>query len=131
VNQQTQNSIPGILVVEDDDLLRRSLVTYLSSLGYRAIGASSSEEALVLASRTELSAVVTDFHLPAMNGIELVRALSRPGGRHLQAVLMSGLLDAAILKAARELGIPAVLSKPEGLPALGATLQNLIGAPRR
>jgi len=130
VDQRAQTSAPGILVVEDDDLLRRSLVTYIRSLGYAAIGAGSSEEALVIASRNTLAAVVTDYHLPAMNGIELLRALARPG-RMIPAVLMSGLLDSSILEAARAMGVPAVLSKPEGLPSLGRTLQNLIGPPTR
>lgn len=127
---RAQTTAPGILVVEDDDLLRRSLVTYLCSIGYAAVGAGSSEEALVIASRRELAAVVTDYHLPAMNGIELLRALARPGKR-IPAVLMSGLLDSSILEAARASGVPAVLSKPEGLPSLARTLQNLIGPPPR
>jgi hypothetical protein len=49
----------------------------------------------------------------------------------IPAVLMSGLLDSSILEAARAMGVPAVLSKPEGLPSLGRTLQNLIGPPTR
>lgn len=81
-----------ILLVEDDDAVRRSTDFFLRVSGYRVASAGSLEEALGIAS-TDPSAdiLITDFHLPngrtGLNVIEHVRAVV---GRDLPVVLTTG-----------------------------------------
>ncbi len=67
----------NILVVEDDDLVRAALVNVLESLGYQAIEAANGQEALALyeVHAGEIALVLSDWVMPTMGGLELVKAL--------------------------------------------------------
>ena len=125
MNLPEQRKGACILVVEDDELLRRSLVTFLASLGYRPLVAVSAEEALVQAGQNRVDAVVTDLHLPLMSGIELAEML-RNGGRPLPTILISGFLNESIRERARNAEIPIVLGKPAELALLAAHIGTLL-----
>jgi PAS domain S-box-containing protein len=66
-----------ILVVEDDDSVRRLAALTLSSLGYRVIQASNGDEALeALGDGRSVDLLFTDLHIPGnTGGSELVRVL--------------------------------------------------------
>ena len=62
-----------ILLVDDDPLLRRSLVFNLEQAGYRVSTAASAEDALALAERDPPHLVLLDIGLPGMDGLEALR----------------------------------------------------------
>lgn len=62
-----------ILLVDDDALLRRSLVLNLEEAGYRASAAATAEEALVLAERDRPDLILLDIGLPGMDGLDALR----------------------------------------------------------
>jgi DNA-binding response OmpR family regulator len=62
-----------ILLVDDDALLRRSLVLNLEEAGYRASASGSAEEALLLAARDRPDLVLLDIGLPGMDGLDALR----------------------------------------------------------
>ena len=66
-----------ILVVEDDATVRAALRDALNVLGYRVLEAADGEEALTLhtAHAGDVALVLSDWVMPAMDGLELVRAL--------------------------------------------------------
>jgi DNA-binding response OmpR family regulator len=64
-----------ILVVDDDDLLRRSLAFNLEKAGYRPSTAANAEAALVLARRDPPDLVLLDIGLPGMDGLQALREL--------------------------------------------------------
>ncbi|HEX2877877.1 MAG TPA: ATP-binding protein [Polyangiaceae bacterium] len=81
---------PRLLLVEDDQLVRRSTARWLGAEGFEVLAVADGEEALsVLASTTEIACVVSDIAMPRLDGEALARALAekRPG---LPLVLMSG-----------------------------------------
>jgi len=106
-----------ILIVEDDRLFRRSLVTYLAALGFDIVSAGSAEEALGTVERREVDLLVTDLVLPAGSGIDLVRAI-RARGETIPVVLLSGYLSSQADREARETGIDVILNKPADLAQL-------------
>ena len=61
-----------LLVVDDDDDLRRMLCELFQDQGYRVREAPSAEAALELARGHELDAVLSDVNMPGRSGIELV-----------------------------------------------------------
>ncbi len=63
---------PNILVVDDDQSLRRVLTVQLEQLGYSVLAAASGEEALNILARHSVSLVLTDFRMPGMSGMELL-----------------------------------------------------------
>jgi len=86
-----------VLIVEDDDSVRRIAKRVLTSAGYRVLSAANGGEALLLCEEqgTEVDLLLTDVVMPQMNGKELADrlALQRPG---LKVLFMSGYSDNAI-----------------------------------
>jgi PAS domain S-box-containing protein len=80
-----------ILVVEDDDGLRRLATTVLRLNGYRAIGARDCHEAIeaVRTNADSIKLVLSDVVMPSMSGPELVERLEGAGLR-APTVFMSG-----------------------------------------
>jgi DNA-binding response OmpR family regulator len=66
-----------ILVVDDDDLMRRSVAFSLEKNGYQASTAAAAEDALVLAQREMPDLILLDIGLPGMDGLEALRRFQR------------------------------------------------------
>src|SRR5271154_6120292 len=66
---------PVILVVEDEEKLRRVIELQLSDEGFEVEKAATAEEALPLAARADL--ILSDLRLPGMDGLELLSLLKR------------------------------------------------------
>ena len=64
-----------ILVVDDDQLMRRSVSIGLRDAGYSTATAGSGEEALAKARAVQPQLVLLDIGLPGMDGLETMRAL--------------------------------------------------------
>ena len=68
---------PRLLLVEDDQLVRRSLARWLGAEGFEVLAVADGEEALsVLASSADFACVVSDISMPRLDGEQLARALS-------------------------------------------------------
>lgn len=61
------------LLVEDHDLNRELLLEMLALSGFESLGASSAEKALVLLGENLFDVVLTDLHMPGMDGAKLTR----------------------------------------------------------
>lgn len=64
-----------ILLVDDDDLLRRSLAFNLEQAGYQIHTASTAEDGLVQSQRVHPDLVLLDIGLPGMDGLDALKAL--------------------------------------------------------
>lgn len=86
-----------ILVVEDDDAVRKLIMRLLTQNGYKVIPASSADEALKVVDLHGLgiNLVLTDVIMPRMSGKELVDRL-REDRPEVKAIFMSGYTDQII-----------------------------------
>ena len=75
-----------ILVVEDEDKLRRILELQLLDSGYDVVKAATAEEALPLIDRSDL--ILTDLKLPGMTGIEMLQLVRRQDS-HVPVIVMT------------------------------------------
>jgi CheY-like chemotaxis protein len=67
-----------LLVVDDDALITLNTVDLLTEQGHVALEAYSGREALeILQSRSDIDALITDFGMPGMTGVELAEAARR------------------------------------------------------
>src|ERR1700690_4018257 len=83
---------PEILLVDDNRqglIARRSL---LQELGYNISTATTGDEALELLSRQTFDLVVTDFKMPRMDGIELIKRI-RSVDASARIILLSGFVE--------------------------------------
>jgi len=66
---------PRILIVDDEEHIRKILTIMLSKKGYQTETAASGREALELAGQKPFDVVITDLRMPGMDGLELLRRL--------------------------------------------------------
>jgi DNA-binding NtrC family response regulator len=62
-----------ILIVEDDESLRKVMHLQLEREGYETTSASTGEEAIALLEKSPQNLVVTDLHLPGISGLDLLK----------------------------------------------------------
>ncbi|MCZ6569529.1 MAG: response regulator, partial [Deltaproteobacteria bacterium] len=66
-----------VVLVEDEEVLRRTLARTLEREGHDVRTAESAEEALELVQRGPPDLLLTDYRLPGMSGYELLRKVKR------------------------------------------------------
>ena len=66
-----------ILIVDDEEDHRLILADLLESKGYGVSTARNAKQALARLSTEKVDLVITDFMMPEMNGLELIRAMAR------------------------------------------------------
>lgn len=114
---------PRVLIVEDEEKLRRVLSLHLESQGFEVLSAASAEEALRLAPQAQL--VVTDLRLPGMGGLELLEALQRLNAR-LPVVVMTAFSSVETAVEAMKKGAADFLPKPFSLDHLDTVLRKAL-----
>ncbi|MBI5501583.1 MAG: EAL domain-containing response regulator [Deltaproteobacteria bacterium] len=101
-----------VLVVDDDDLGRRTMVRTLQVHGAHVGEAAGGREAIEAVGREPLDVVLCDLVMPDADGIEVLRAI-RDRDLDVSVVLMTGLPDFHTAVAALRLGAMDYLTKPE------------------
>jgi DNA-binding response OmpR family regulator len=113
-----------VLLVEDDDPLRKCLDEVLAASGYDVAATAFGMEAIRLARTQPFDFSILDFHLPGMNGLEVLKAIS--AFRPMPSIMMSGLASHEEAALARQAGAFTFLRKPLDLAVLRSTVNQLI-----
>lgn len=112
-----------ILVVDDEDKLRRVIEVHLLSAGFDVIKAASAEEGLTLADQADL--VLTDLRLPGIDGLELLsRIRNRNPAATVVVMTAFGTVENAV--EAMKLGATDFLLKPFSLDQLTAVIEKAL-----
>lgn len=102
-----------VFVIEDDSLMRELIVRRLANLNYHVSAFADAAEALepIVVERPDL--VVTDFQMPRMTGIELVRRI-RAQGIGVPVIILTAEPTVELVEHAQSLGVAHVFKKPLG-----------------
>jgi DNA-binding NtrC family response regulator len=114
-----------ILLVEDDPALATSLERVLGLAGYNVTVAESAENAFEHATNVRCAAVVTDFKLPRLTGLDLVNQLRMINPR-LPIILMTAHSTADLAIEAIKRGAYDYLVKPFEMSALLTSVEHAI-----
>ncbi len=118
-----------VLLVEDEDAVRRVLRKELERHGYVVLEAAGGEEALQIAAShgQRIQLLVTDVVMPLMSGPDLARRLTAAHPR-MKVLYVSGYADDAIVRQGTvEPGTP-ILEKPFAAGALAEKVREVLDA---
>jgi len=113
--------VTDVLIIEDDDRIRRSLMLALEDEGNVVRGASTAEDGLREHRSSPADAVLVDLMLPGLDGFECVRQLRRDGD--VSIVVVSARDDTHDIVAALEAGADDYVVKPVAVKELSARLR--------
>jgi two-component system, sensor histidine kinase len=119
-----------VLLVEDDDAVRRATALYLKTIGLVTLAAASIADArrVLLGSQRPPDIIISDYHLgPDETGLELIEFVRSMLGKPLPALLLSGDTSAALHDQSQTVSC-RVLSKPVDAELLGSTIAELLSA---
>ena len=123
-----------VLLVDDDSRTRLTLRRILQRLGFvdstiaEAVdGADALEQLAQTCEEESPRLIVTDCQMPRMDGIRLTKAL-RAAGISIPILMISGVDDDAIIRAATTAGVSHFLHKPLQLELFDQALRDLLGA---
>lgn len=107
----------NMLVVDDDELLCKTAMDALKSIGIKAEWTLSGEKAIELViehhkKREDYQIILLDWKLPGMNGIQAAREIRRNLGDEVPILLISAYDWSEFEAEAREAGISGFISKP-------------------
>ncbi len=112
-----------ILVVEDEEKLRRVVELQLMSAGFDVDKAAAAEEGLRVVDRADL--VITDLKLPNMDGLEFLSLIRRQNA-HVPVILMTAFGSVETAVAAMKKGATDFLQKPFSLDHLMQVIQKAL-----
>ena len=105
--------VKTILVVDDSFLIREVIRTILEAHGFAVIEANNGRDALTKLSSNPLALVITDYNMPEMNGLELIRVLKHhPLQRAVPIIMLTAENRASIERRFLDAGAAICLSKP-------------------
>jgi FixJ family two-component response regulator len=101
----------AVAVVDDDASFREALAGYISSCGFDVLAFASADAFLDSSASGDAGCLITDMHLPGMNGLDLQRRL-RDLGVSLPTIFVTAAPDAGAARTAVAGGALCMLAKP-------------------
>ncbi len=124
-SEATRNAT--VLLVDDEDTLRRVMKDLLEREGYKVAEARDGVEALDEVDRRAPDVIVLDLNLPGMDGYTVLAKLrSRPSTRHVPIIVLTAKGDEDNEVRVFELGADDFLTKPFRARALSARLEAVL-----
>lgn len=119
------DDVATLLVVDDDVLLRKTLISTLSDAGYEVLGAGNGSQALALLEGTDVDLIIADVGMPGMNGYQLLTETRKmPRLVATPFLFMSARTMDSDVRYALELGVDHYLRKPVNLEDLLAMVRG-------
>ncbi|MBI5129341.1 MAG: response regulator [Rhodopseudomonas palustris] len=100
-----------ICIVDDDDDVRESISSFFRSVGLQVVGFGTAENCLSSATIDNAACLITDLHMPGMNGLGLHRELRRRGVQ-VPVIVMTAYSTPEARAEARHLGAAGFVEKP-------------------
>jgi two-component system cell cycle sensor histidine kinase/response regulator CckA len=116
-----------IVCIDDDPAVMNVIQRLLDGRGFHVHGFTHQPAALEFVQQNAdlIAAVVTDYNMPGMQGIDVARAVQQI--RHdLPVAVISGLIDEDLQAAAEEAGVRELISKPFQLDRFIQTVRRMI-----
>jgi len=116
-----------ILIVDDSESIREVLVFSLENEGYQVISANDGLDALKYFDGRPIDLMLTDYHMPNMNGLELIGKVRQTEQyKFIPILVLTTENQVDLMKAAKNSGATGWLMKPFNTEKLIQTLRKVI-----
>jgi len=132
-HEKSEQAVPRLLVVDDEESICFSMSEYFSLQGYKVDTASEVEEAEKLLDATDYKVVIQDLRLTmtsSHDGLDMIQ-LIREHNPQTRIVVLTAYGSAEIEDEARRRGADAFLRKPKPLSQVAQVVQGLLESPRK
>jgi len=118
---------PTLLIVEDDPALAELLVWSFEAEGYKVLQTPDGEEALLIAAETPPDAIILDWMIEQLSGIEVCRRLRRhPELASVPIIMLTARDDELDKVLGLELGADDYVGKPFSLKEIVARIRTVL-----
>ena len=111
----------GILLVDDDEIIRYTLQAFLEYKGYWPISVENGTKALDILKTATFNLVLLDIGMPGMDGLEVLKNI-KASQKDLSVIMLTGESDMDVARTAFMHGANDYLTKPFKLTQLEACL---------
>jgi two-component system, NtrC family, response regulator AtoC len=119
----------AILIIEDEIILAKNLTRFLEREGFEAQAVPNGEQGLAMFESYRPDAVLLDYNLPGMNGLEVLQKI-RERDHQVKVLMVTGHGNVQVAVDAMKGGADDYLSKPLVLSELKLLLENALGRER-
>lgn len=118
-----------VLIVDDQNSVRQMTRMTLEEIGMRLIHeAENGKQAMETASLQPLDLIISDYNMPEMDGLGLLRALrGHPVARKVPFILLTGRGDRELVVKAAQAGVNNYLVKPFTAAILRGKIEQVMG----
>jgi len=122
---------PNILIVEDERILAENIKEFLGRRVPNVRLVSSGEGAVEMLEHFSPDAVLMDYHLPGMNGLDTYNAMQQRNPKKIECIMMTGDPADDLPQTAISRGVRSVLAKPFSFAELLESLEFPLPEPIR
>ena len=122
----------NILIIDDEELITKSLLKFLNKEGYAATVARSGQEALEKIKKSGFDLIISDVRMPGMDGIETIRQirayLKKSNIKSIPEIFITGYADKEKYEIAMlELKVKEYIYKPFEREEFLKIVKNIVG----
>jgi two-component system response regulator AtoC len=123
------NNLKRILAVDDESSMRRLLEISLKQAGYLPILAADGFEALSILRKGGIDLVVSDLHMPGMDGLRLFKKMNEEG-LQIPVIIVTAKGEVGSAVEAMKLGASDYIQRPFDLEALEIAIEKALSVSR-
>ena len=115
-NKTDDQRLKQVLLIDDDDLVLKTVAKFLKSHGYNVTVSQSGEDALEEVRKLNFDLIITDIRMPGIDGIETIKRIrefhAQNNRLNIPEIIITGFMDPEAQRQAEQLGIRDYLYKP-------------------
>lgn len=116
-----------ILIVDDSESIRKLVQFNLTNAGYYVLVANNGKDALNYFTGQKIHLLLTDLHMPVMNGLELIKEVRKIElYKHTPILFLTTETQIAIKKEAKQAGATGWIVKPFVFEKLLSTIRKVL-----
>jgi len=124
-DMKTENNSYKILVIDDDESIRKTLTNYLKKLNFNVYSASNGSEGIEIAQKEIPDLVITDIKMPKADGFEVLKKVKEIDS-HIHVIMITAFDDMSSTVKAMQQGAYDYIEKPLEIDKLKITISRAL-----